>query len=188
MANQLSIVSNNRRKRNQLAELEARQLLLPAMIANQQRQEEIKRQEELKNIQLSQFERQQALQEDQLDASERASRIGAGLEASKLGINIGNMYKNKTVGDLINKGKGLFGGTSSTTSVSPSGNFLTNLNIGSFVGGGLTGFGASRLVNKKKKGARIALGTGAGILSGLLSGGIGGAISGGIGGGIGSLF
>jgi hypothetical protein len=113
-----------------------------------------------------------------------------GLEAGKLGVTIGTQYGDKTVGGLVESGGNMFSssGTAGTEFASGMSPVLSNLSLGSFVGGGLAGYGASNLISKKKKGFQVAAGTGAGALLGALSGGVGGAISGGLGGAFGSLF
>ena len=72
MAIQRGAISGGKSKRNQIAELNARQAMLPQILANKQRQEDLGRQEELKNIQMSQFNRQHSLAQKQAKAQERA--------------------------------------------------------------------------------------------------------------------
>ena len=212
MPSQMGVVTRSKRRRNQIAELEARQSLLPQMIANQQRKEDLERANELQDIQVEQWNKDYSLAQDQQawnrkayqktkNATERTNRIGMGLEATKLGLNLGQQYGNKTLGNtMFSKSTAPISSSFTPTTGAyeqwsygkDAGDFaskaINEFKVGSFIGGGLTGYGASRLVNKKKKGKRFAIGAGAGALSGFLSGGPSGALAGGIGGGIGSLF
>ena len=197
MATQMGSTTRNKRKLDQIAILNARQSLLPQMLMNQQRSEDLSRANEMKNIQIAQFDQQFELDQDRVDfekksyrqqknASERGARIGMGLEAGKLGVNIAQNYGNKTVGGFADSIGNLTNTQGLGSGMSP---MLSNLSLGSAVGGGLAGFGVSQLMGKKKKkGYKMAAGAGAGALMGYLSGGTGGAISGGLGGAFGSLF
>jgi len=186
MTTQLSAVSNNPRfKRNQIAELNARQSRLPQILANKARAEDLARQEEFQGAQINIANRQNKLMRKRNVAQNRASEIGMGLEAAKLGNTIAS-GGNRTVGGLATSARGLFGGTGVGSGL---GSFVDSLNIGSLLGGGLAGFGASKMIGKKKsKTLKGATGAGVGAAIGLLSGGWGGAITGGIGGGLGGLF
>lgn len=207
---QTGAISGGSRRRNQIAELNARQAFLPQIIANQQRQEGIVREDELNKIQQSQFARQHGLSEREFafqqsaarksrQAADRASEVGFGLEAAKLGTTISSRFGNKSFGQVGQDAKGLFGFGSGaggaagkfTGSGGGVGNFLGNLSIGSTLGGGLAGFGAAKLLGKKKsKATKGLVGAGVGAALGLLGGGnaLGGALSGGFGGGLGGLF
>ena len=197
MATQMGSVSRNKRKLDQIAILNARQGLLPQMLMNQQRSEDLARANEMKNIQIAQFDQQFEQDQERMNfekksyrqqknASERGARIGMGLEAGKLGVNIAQNYGDKTVGGFTSSLGTMVGNTGLGSGMSP---MLSNLSLGSAVGGGLAGFGVSQLMGKKKKkGYKMAAGAGAGALMGMLSGGAGGAISGGLGGAFGSLF
>ena len=196
MATQMSSTTRNKRRLDQLAILNARQSLLPQMLMNQQRSEDLARADELKNIQIGQFDKQYELDQERLDfnkqsyrqqknTAERAARTGMGLEAAKLGVTVGTQYGGSTVGGFT---KSIGDMTSNPALGSTMDPMISNLSLGAGIGGALTGFGTSRMINKKKKGARFAMGVGSGALTGALSGGLGGAIAGGIGGGFGSLF
>jgi len=196
MATQMGSTTRNKRKLDQIAILNARQGLLPQMLMNQQRSEDLARANEMKNIQIAQFDQQYAQDQERMDfekksyrqqknASERGARIGMGLEAGKLGVNIAQNYGDKTVGGFVSSIGSMGSNPGLGSGMSP---MLSNLSLGSAVGGGLAGFGVSQLMGKKKKGYKMAAGVGAGALMGMLSGGAGGAISGGLGGAFGSLF
>ena len=196
MISQMGATTRNKRKLDQIAILNARQSLLPQMMMNQQRAEDLAHANEMKDIQIAQFDKDYALDQERMDfekksyrqqknANERAARIGMGLEAGKLGVTIGTNYGKSTVGGLIDSGGQMFSNPGYTNSLSP---MISNLSVGSFIGGGLAGYGTSKLMDKKKKGYKVAAGAGVGALMGMLSGGAGGAIAGGFGGGIGGLF
>ena len=197
MATQTGSTTGNRKRRDQIAILNARQSLLPQMLMNQQRAEDLARADELKNIQIAQFDKQYGLDQERIDfekksyrqqknAAERGARIGMGLEAGKLGVNIAQNYGSNTVGGFAGSMGDMFKSPGFGSEMSP---MLSNLSLDSAVGGGLAGFGVSQLMGKKKKkGYKMAAGAGAGALMGMLSGGAGGAISGGLGGAFGSLF
>jgi hypothetical protein len=163
--------------------------MLPQIIANQRRREDLERQEELKNIQIGQFDRQHSLANKTRQAAERASEIGMGMEGVKLGSTMSTRFGGTTVGNVADSTRSLFGMKGGGVGTSPGG-FLNQLSVGSFLGGGLAGYGAGRMLGKKKKKAtRGLVGAGLGAALGLLGGGgMGGAITGGIGGGIGGLF
>ena len=151
----------------------------------------------MKNIQIAQFDQQFAQDQERMDfekksyrqqknAAERGARIGMGLEAGKLGVNIAQNYGNKTVGRFTESIGESIGNVGFGAGMSP---MVSNLSLGSFVGGGLAGYGAAQLMPKKsKKGYKVAMGAGTGAIIGGLSGGYGGAIAGGIGGAFGGLF
>jgi hypothetical protein len=203
---QSGAISGGSRKRNQIAELNARQSMLPQIIANQRYAEGIGREDELNQIQQNQFSRQHALNEENFsfqkkasrqarDAADRASEVGLGLEAGKLGLTVGQRYGGKTFGGVAGDAKSLFtSGVSSPSTFGGGGkfgNFVSNMSVGSAVGGGLAGFGVSKLMGKKKsKLAKGLAGAATGATMGLLGGSnaFGGAFSGGLGGLIGGLF
>ena len=58
MATQMGSTTRNKRKLDQIAILNARQGLLPQMLMNQQRSEDLARANEMKNIQIAQFDQQ----------------------------------------------------------------------------------------------------------------------------------
>lgn len=190
-------VSRNRRKLDQIAILNARQSLLPQMLMNQQRSEDLARANEMKNIQIAQFDQQYAQDQERMDfekksyrqqknAADRSARIGMGLEAGKLGLTVAQNYGDKTVGGFAGSIGQSIGDAGFGSGMNP---MISNLSLGSFVGGGLAGYGAAQLMPKKaKKGYKVALGAGTGAIMGGLSGGLGGAISGGLGGAFGGLF
>ena len=178
MPTQMSRVSRNPRlRRNQIAELNARQALLPQIIANQRRQEDLQRQEAL-NVQnqanidrsfgldKSRFAAEKSMFAKQQKAAKRSAQVGAGIEAGKLGMSVLNRFGGTTVDKALqsapggNLGKGIGGA-------------LGNVNVGSAIGGGLLGYGASQLVGGKNKFKKAAIGAGAGALGGFLSGGVG---------------
>jgi hypothetical protein len=190
MPSQLTAVSNNLRlRRNQIAELNARQDRLPEIIANQQRQADLIRADEMKNLQIDQWDREHKFAKKARRAGDRASEVGLGLEAGKLGLSASRNYGGTTFGQLGSKAKNLFSSTSSTPGSSPG--FWGNMTPGSLVSGGLAGFGASKIMGGKNKFKKAGMGLAAGSILGLLSGGsnpFSGAASGGIGGLIGGLF
>jgi hypothetical protein len=194
MPSQMMAVSNNPRlRRNQIAELNARQNRLPEILANQQRQQDLMRADEMKNIQIDQFNRQHRLAKKTRKANDRASQIGMGLSAGKLGLSIGNEYGGKSFGQIGEDIKGTFGygntPSGKTGTYSGSGIF-GNLSAGSFAGGGLAGFGASQMLGGKSKLKKGLLGAGVGAALGMFSGNnaFGGGLSGGVGGLIGGLL
>ena len=163
---------------------------------NQQRTEDLARADEIKNIQIGQFDQQYKLDQERMNfekksyreqknANDRAARVGMGLEAAKLGVTVGTQYGGSTVGGFTDSIGSLTRNSSFGDGMSP---MVSELSLGSAVSGGLVGYGVSRTASKKKKAKRFALGAGAGAIAGGLSGGVGGAITGGITGGIGSLF
>jgi hypothetical protein len=196
MATQMGSTTKKKRRLDQIAILNARQSLLPQMMMNKQRTEDLTRADEMKNIQIGQFDQQYEQDQERMDfakssyrqqknANERAARVGMGLEAAKLGVTIGTQYGGNTVGGFTNSIGSMTGATGLGAGMSP---MISELSLGAGIGGALTGFGTSRLISKKKKGARFAAGAASGALAGALSGGPGGAIAGAFGGGFGSLF
>jgi hypothetical protein len=198
-------ISGGSRRRNQIAELNARQALLPTILANQQRKEGIEREDELNKIQQSQFSRQHGLAERRFgfeqesarksrQAADRASEVSMGLSAATLGTNMATRYGGKSVGDVAGSIKGIFSSGPSkpyTFGGGKTGNLVSNLSVGSAVGGGLAGFGVGKMLGKKKSKVTKGLaGAGVGAALGLLGGGnsFGGMLSGGLGGALGGLF
>jgi hypothetical protein len=193
MAFQMSATTRNKRRIREVDALNARQTLLPQILANKERKDNIARQDELNTQQVSQWNAEQKLSNRQLNfqrkadkkslaQQEDASQIGMGLEAGKMGVTMANRYGGQ--GSLGN----MFSGPAMTNAAGNA-SVLSGMNLGSGVAGGLAGFGASQMLGKgKSKGKKAFLGTAAGALLGGLSGGWGGAISGGLGGGFGGLF
>jgi hypothetical protein len=192
MANQAFAISGNPRlRRNQTAELNARMNYLPTLIANKNRRDDIARQEEMNTAQKAQWGRQYQLQKDANKFAEKQQRIGMGLEAGKLGLNILGSYgptrSDPNRGSLSNIFSS-FGGSTKVGGTSSPG-IMSNLNLGSLVGGGLAGYGAAKAFGKKKKGVNALIGAGTGAALGALTGGsIGSSITSGLGGGLGGLF
>ena len=110
---------------------------------------------------------------------------GAGLGATLLGSKFGDV----SLGGIMDKGKTQWDKAwGNTPSATPStGGFWSDLPVGSMVGGGLVGFGASRL-GGKNKGLKALFGSAGGALAGGLTGGWQGAAGGGLLGGLGGLF
>jgi len=144
------------------------------------------RQEEFQAAQISQMNRQHRLAQKAQAQSEKAARAGMGIEAGKLGSTIAMRHQGSTLGSMGTQTRSLFGGSGTGTGL---GGFVDQFSMGSFIGGGLAGYGASKLAGKKKNKATKALyGAGAGAAIGLLSGGVSGGIAGGVAGALGSLF
>lgn len=202
MANQLGAVTASKRPRNQIAELNSRQAFLPNLLANKQRKEDIERQDELNKIQQSQFNRQHSLAtsrfafdqkaaEQARQQNNRASEVGMGLSAAKMGTSVATQYGGKSFGDVGNSARNLFSSGGTATGGTGLGGFVDNLSLGSTIGGGLAGFGISKLLGKKSSKITKGLaGAGVGAALGLLSGSnsVGGLLSGGLGGAIGGIF
>lgn len=164
MASQLYTVRNTRNNRYQVDAMNARRSLLPQMIANKNRKEDILRQE-------NQYNQSYNLQKKQQKLANRQAKVGMGIEAAKMGLNVAQNFGGKTLGGS----GGIFSGL---------GGKAGGINVGSGAAGLLGGFGASQLV-KKGKMKKAGVGMLAGGLMGALGGGAGGAVSGGIGGLIG---
>ena len=187
---QSGAISGGSRRRNQVAELNARQNMLPQILANQRYAEGIAREDALTERDFA-FRKKAA--KKLRKAEDRASEVGLGLEASKLGLTVSGQYGGKSFGEIGGDARALFGGSSKpmTFGGGKSGNFFSNMSAGSLLGGGLAGFGAAKLLGgKKSKLIKGLVGAGVGAGMGLLSGGnsLGGAISGGFSGGLGGLF
>ena len=204
MAVQSGAIRGSSRKRNQIAELNARQGLLPAMLQNKEKRIAMDRQKELDALQVSQFDRGHNLEQQQFaynkqsseqnrQMANRASQVGMGLAAGKMGMNIGMTSGGKTLGDL---GRAVStSGIPGTSGFGPkSGGWSDKVDLGSMVGGGLMGYGAGQLIGGKSKIKKAGVGMLAGGLMGMLGGPKGGGMnwgsifSGGIGGAFGGLF
>jgi hypothetical protein len=197
MASQYSKVTGNPSVRSGLAKakLQGRVNRLPQMLANRQNQAILKRDTAFQNKQI-------ALQGAQRKQRERESEVGMGMEAAKLGLNIGmsDMGK-KTLGDITAGAGNAYRGVTnkfrsptnqkSTTLPAKEGMF-SNVNVGGALSSGLTGFGVGKLVGGKSKAKKSLFGAGAGGLMGMLSaprgGGMMGGLIGGLTGGIGGYF
>jgi hypothetical protein len=204
MAFQFSAVNKKRKVPREIDVLLGRQSLLPQMIANKRYKDELTRQEELDKENVRQFEESHAIDQsnlqlaqeqqklneqdimfrhdaakDQRKMANEQARVGAGLEASKLGLSVADRFGDRTLGEM-----------GALQNVSGGASFVKDLSVGGAVGGALTGFGANKLLGTKKKAKKVAVGIGAGALMGALSGGLnpGSIISGGFGGGIGGFF
>jgi hypothetical protein len=168
-------------------------------MANKQRAEDQERQDQLAKLQTNQWNRQHQLAQNRFSfdresaitaqrQAERQSEVGLGLSLTQTGTTMATRYGDKTFGGLIDSGKRMFGMTPSAPT-SGVGNFMSNLSVGSAIGGGLAGFGTAKLLGKKKSKVTKGLaGAGVGAALGLLGGGFGGGISGGFAGGLGGLF
>jgi hypothetical protein len=172
-------------------------------MANKQRAEDIDREEARNAEQVRQWSRQHALNQSSFAESkrqfaakqameERKSEVGMGLEAGKLGVTMASKG-GKTLGDIWQGGKelGVPGMGAPGTGFGSAGGFMSNLNIGQIAGGGLAGYGMSKMLGKKaSKVTKGLAGAGVGAALGLLGGGnaFSGMLSGGFGGGIGGLF
>jgi hypothetical protein len=171
--------------------------MLPQIIQNKRRSEDLARADELNKIQQGQFNRQHSLAQNQFafqqssakqarQAADRASEVGVGLEAGKTAMSVGSQYGKKTLGDLGTSARNMFGGSGTGVGL---GGFVDKLNFGSMAAGGLAGFSVSKMMGKKKpKWQKSLAGAGAGAALGLLSGGFSGGLSGGFAGALGGLF
>ena len=200
MAIQSGAITGSSRKRNQIAELNARQGLLPQMLANQDKVTALDRQKELDALQVSQFERGHNLEQQQFSFNKksaeqnrqmanRASQVGMGLKASEMGMNISTNYGGRSLGDVARSAPWV------GSKVAPAGkSWMDKVDVGSAIGGGLLGYGAGQLVGGNSKAKKAGVGMLAGGLMGMLSGpkgagmSWGNMISGGIGGAFGGLF
>ena len=203
MARQTGAVSGKSRRRNQIAELNARQGGLTGLIANQDKATALGRQKELDALQVAQSDRSHNLSEQQFSYNKKAakenralanrqSQIGMGLEASKMGMNVGMNYSGKSLGDISRSTMtGVGFGAGSGPAV---GGWTDKVDVGSAVGGGLLGYGAGQLIGGKSKAKKAGIGMLAGGLMGMLSGpkgsgmNFGSMISGGLGGAFGGMF
>lgn len=185
------VTNNPYSRRNQVAELNARQSYLPQLIANQQRAEELARQDELN----AEYRRQwkadykqtrqnqrasQRMQRRQLAQSEAESRVGTGLEGAKLGMTVMQNYGGagqKTVGGMFGGKSGFPGSGIGLATTASSG--LAGLGAGSIFGGAgkkKKNLAKSTLFGSMAGGLMSALG-GGNLTTGLISGGLGGALS-----------
>lgn len=122
------------------------------------------------NLQTQQ--RANQLTEEQMKAEEEAGRRSLGIQLGGMGMS------------ALNK----FGG-SDNTSGTKSLPFVGDFNLGSSVGGGLTGAGVGQAFGGDDKKKRGLIGAGVGALTSWLSGGgVSGSIGGGILGGLGGLL
>ena len=190
MASQLRKVTGNRRLTSDpRAALQARISNLPNKLAQQQQRQVIARDTKFQNKQIK-------LQKKSAEQRRREQEAAMGLEASKLGMNLAmSDLGSKTIGDVTGSVKGMYNsamGNEKTSGLKPSGNAVSNFNIGGAVSSGLTGFGVGKLVGGKSKAKKSAYGAGAGALMGLLSankgGGMSGLLSGGLTGALGGYF
>lgn len=192
MASQLRKVTGNKRLTSDpRAMLQAKISRLPQRLAQKQQSEIIKRDTAFQNKQI-------ALQKKGATQRKREQEAAMGLEAGKLGVNIGmSDLGKKTVGDLTGGVKALGNkvmGREKTPGIQPTKPTgpVNNFNVGGAIASGLTGYGVGKMVGGKNKVKKSAYGAGAGALMGLLSankgGGLGGLISGGLTGGLGGYF
>lgn len=185
MASQLRKVTGNRRLTSDpRAILAAKISRLPQKMAQKQQSEIIKRDTAFQNKQI-------ALQKKGATQRKREQEAAMGLEAGKLGVNLGmSDLGKKTVGDLTGGVKSLgrkvgigsdkTPGIKPTTATGP----ISNFNVGGAISSGLTGYGVGKMVGGKNKVKKSAYGAGAGALMGLLSANKGGGMSGMLGGGL----
>jgi hypothetical protein len=194
MAFQMGATTRNKRRIREVDALNARQTLLPQILANKERKDNLAREDDLNAQRVDQWNSEQKLANRQLSfqrkadkkslaQQERAGQIGMGLEAGKMGVTMANRYGGQ--GSLGN----IFSNNPAMTNAAGGTSVLGGMNLGSGVAGGLAGFGASQMLGKgTSKTKKALLGSAAGALIGGLSGGWGGAVSGGFGGGFGGLF
>jgi hypothetical protein len=194
MASQYRRVSGNPSMRSGLAnaKLQGRVNRLPQMLANKQNKAILARDTAFQNKQI-------ALQGKQRKQRERESEVGMGMEAAKLGLNIGmSDMGNKSLGDITRGAKNTYGSMfkkGHTDTPKPTGasrGISDRINVGGALSSGLTGFGVGKLVGGKSKAKKSLFGAGAGGLMGMLSapkgGGMMGGLVGGLTGGIGGYF
>ena len=177
MASQLQVVTRGPRmgRREQIAGLNARLRLLPEILRQRERRQDIA-------TQAGQFNEEMGLRKKEMELAKRARQTAMGLEAAKLGATVATSdVGQKTLG-------GMFGGAKGGAAGDPG--FFGGINTGSVIGGGLAGYGASQLAGGKNKKKKALYGAGAGALTGLLSGGFSGGniMAGGISGLIGGLL
>lgn len=193
MASQLlSVRGKKRTPYGARGALQAKIARLPQTMEAQQQRELIARDTKFQNKQMK-------LQKDEAAQRRREQEVGMGLEAGKLGLNIGmsDMGK-KSVGDLFTGGKKLINDVSKpiagkdVMNVAPKSGGPWDVNVGSGVASGLTGYGVGKLVGGKNKKKKAGFGAGAGALMGMLSSkpgsGLMGGLIGGLTGGLGGYF
>jgi hypothetical protein len=189
MASQLRKVTGNRRLTSDpRAILQAKIANLPRRMQQQQQREIIKRDTAFQGSQI-------ALQKDAATQRKREQEAAMGLEAGKLGVNIGmSDLGKKTMGDMVGGAKNISNDTMNTSldpksPGMPAG--IRDFNVGGAISSGLTGYGVGKLVGGRK-GKKTGYGAGAGALMGMLSSnsgqGLSGMIGGGIAGAIGGYF
>ena len=183
MASQMVATSGNRRlRRDQIAELNAKQGSLKNLLAQRQQQEFHDNKMSMQNKEFKQKKKQD---KKSLALQERADMLGMGVSAAKFGFGLASNKGSTTFGEIGEKVKGglgsIFGskGTSSNAGTptasgmmapaSSSSGFFGDLSPGKLLGSGLAGFGASRFV--KGKGKRALLGAGIGGLMSMFGGG-----------------
>lgn len=182
MASQLRKVTGNKRlSSDPRAMLAAKISRLPQRMAQKQQSEIIKRDTAFQNKQI-------ALQKKGATQRKREQEAAMGLEAGKLGVNLGmSDLGKKTIGDLTGDVKSLGNkvgiGSGKTPGIKPTG-AVNNFNVGGAISSGLTGYGVGKMVGGKNKVKKSAYGAGAGALMGLLSANKGGGMSGMLGGGL----
>jgi len=221
MAWQTSYVTNNRRLRpNQLGDLNARLSFLPTQLQQESQdafqQAQIGNMAETNKLNVANLElanKRYGLEEQNFglqskvarfnqkattkaaDLAERKSEMATGVTGATLGFNVlGSDWMKKDVNGLMgnmginnrephNPGEPMRAGTDS---------FWGNIPVGASIGGGLMGFGASRLLPTKNKFLKAGAGAGVGALTGLMGSGEGqggwGALGGGLLGGLGGLI
>jgi hypothetical protein len=150
------------------------------MMEQQQRQEDLGREEQ-------RYAQDYNLKQKTLALQNKQARMGMGIEAAKLGLNVASTFKTPLGGE-----GGMFSGLGGE-GAKGAGSAIAGLKPGALLGAGLAGFGASRLLGSgKSKTKKAGIGAVTGGLLGFASsgsgGGLGGAIGGAISGAIGGLF
>jgi hypothetical protein len=187
MAIQQFAVNAARRRPYQVDQMNSRRALLPTIIANQNRQADIQRQEKMNQAQIGQWDAENALARKAYKQNIRQNEIGAGISALQGGFGMANMGSKATVGSAANKVVSGFGG-------GPIKGFMgSDIRLADVGSGLMTGYGLSKIIGGKKKKtlAKAAGGAAGGALMSAIGGGnpITGAISGLIGGSVlGKLF
>lgn len=199
------VTGNRRLRRNQLAELRARQAQFPSILAAEQAAEQQRKEQEFKEKQLAQ---EKKIAKDELKFNRQESKREFGMEMGKLGVNLAfsDMLSGRTLGTLSKDIRGIFGSTSAptkpTTSLQPpgipgramrgvpksGGGFFSGVPTGSIAAGGLAGFGMGQMFGEKGGFKKSLYGGLAGAGLGLLSGGLSGALGGGLGGLFGGML
>jgi len=153
-------------RRNQTAEVQARLGLLPGILQAKQDRIAEERAEEMSRFQRKDTNRQFKLAKQQADFNKRRDNMALGIQGGMLGLNFATSdLGKKTLSSLNPWSKKKKPGT--------GGGLFSNMSVGSTVGGGLAGFGASRFAGKNKlKKAGLGLLAG-GLMGGLTGGGEG---------------
>ena len=191
MASQYRKVTGNTSNRGSSANaiLQAKIGRLPQLLAQRQRKEVLARDSAFQNSQI-------ALQKKQQKQAQREQQSAMGLEAARLGLNIGmSDMGQKTLGDIsasgqntYNSAKSSLTNTTKPAEVMPGKGPISGINIGGALSSGLVGYGVGNLVGGKKKGKKALWGGLAGGALGMLSAPRGGSMMGGlIGTGLGTL-